>query len=100
MMEHVIGTGTQKSVRDVIRLAEKHLRLTEGVPRRITARSDHFEIIAERAEYEIDFDRFTLRIRCLPKRAESLRALAEKQAEACAIREEESIVIVQCPGEG
>ena len=62
MATFLMGTGSQKNLRQITALLEKHLLRTEGVPRKITAWADTFAFDAERADFDQPFTQFTVRV--------------------------------------
>ncbi len=99
-MEIVLGTGHQASVRDVLRLIEDHLRRVEGVPRKIRAWTDKYEIIAERDGFEGDFERFTLRAKVSQNRGRGLDEIVQRYAPLATFVIEEGSVVIAVPAEG
>jgi len=58
--EFVIGTGHQRSIRDVLKIVEEHILHTEGIPRKLMARSPSFKAVAWRSDFKGDFEAFSL----------------------------------------
>jgi twitching motility protein PilT len=102
MAEFVLGTGLQKSIRDVLRLLEHQLRRTEGQPRKVCLRSDRLEIQAERPEFEGEFESFVVRLRASDRRQAALKEFAQNHPGQCAIdiSEADGAVTLTLPAPG
>jgi twitching motility protein PilT len=96
MAEFVIGLGTQKSVRGVIAGAEKDLRRTQGIPRKVTSRSGPLEVIAERPGFEGEYPSVTIRAKCSGETLEKLRAVAAELDGVCTTAEEGHWHVFRC----
>ncbi len=93
----VLGTGHQKSVRDVLRIAEGELRRVEGIPRKITLNSDTVKAVAERKEFDGDYDSFTISMPSSPKLRKSIDELIKQYSDVCMLEEEEGAYRLLCP---
>ncbi|HPC15744.1 MAG TPA: PilT/PilU family type 4a pilus ATPase [Candidatus Hydrogenedentes bacterium] len=100
MQEIVLGLGRQKSLRSVVSMAEAQLRKTQGVPRKIVARSDTVEVTAERGDFKGDFETFSFSARVSRSVANALRTIAIEYSDACSLEEESGIHLVHCPAVG
>ncbi|MBI2425355.1 MAG: PilT/PilU family type 4a pilus ATPase [Candidatus Hydrogenedentes bacterium] len=60
MAEFVLGTGFQRSLRDIARLLEVQVRRTQGAPRRIMGNADGISFVASREKFEGKFTQFEL----------------------------------------
>ncbi|MBP8128033.1 MAG: PilT/PilU family type 4a pilus ATPase [Candidatus Hydrogenedentes bacterium] len=100
MNEVVVGTGHQQSLRDVIRIVEKLLRATEGIPREVTTRTERMELRASRPEFEGEFEEYVLRLRVTEQRKQTLREVVATLDGACALTEQEGELILRFPPEG
>jgi len=58
----LMGTGSQKNLRQITEMLEKHILRTEGVPRKISASNGAFSFVAERADFEKPFTTFHLNV--------------------------------------
>ena len=63
MAEHIIGIGGERSISEISQLAELELSRAEGHPKKIKVRSENYEILAERTDYNVPFKVFSLRVR-------------------------------------
>jgi hypothetical protein len=100
MHEFVLGTGRQRSLRDVVRLCVRHIEDTEGVPRELTARTDTVRVVARRPEFAGEFDEFVITVRGSAKRISLLRETAQKLGTAlCAVEEGEREITLRVPPE-
>ncbi|MCC6142867.1 MAG: PilT/PilU family type 4a pilus ATPase [Candidatus Hydrogenedentes bacterium] len=103
MMEFVLGTGQQKSIRDVLRIVEKQLRRTEGQPRKICLRNDRLEVQAERPEFEGEFESFNIRLRASDRRQAALKEFAAAHPDQCKLEIADNdgvaTIIIPAPGE-
>jgi twitching motility protein PilT len=63
MPEKVMGLGQQKSLRKVLENAENEFLKYEGAPRKISGTSGRVAIVAERDNFEGEFERFEIRVR-------------------------------------
>lgn len=100
MVGFVLGTGHQKSVRTVVKMVEQHLVHTEGIPRKIEASAEGMEILAERPDFEGEFERFTLTLRLGNEKSQALADAAGKWDGLCAVEKQEDSLrlIVPKPG--
>jgi len=92
MATFLLGTGSQKNLRQITELLEKHLLRTEGIPRKITAWSETFAFDAERDEFDKPFSRFTVRIDAGSPIAGELEARAAQHPDYCTIEKKEERV--------
>lgn len=83
MLESVLGIGRQESIREVVGAAERYLMKVEGIPRKITGRSENVEFEAAREEFEGEFTTFTLKIRTSGDSLEALLKAAEEHSGVC-----------------
>ncbi len=97
MAELIIGTGTEKTIRDVINLAEMELIEKEGQPRKITAKAANIEIVAERESFEGPFDTYRLRVNVKGRGLDSIAKLAEEYKDACSLAEDDGWQVVTSP---
>lgn len=97
MAEFVLGTGHQQSIRTVVSMIERHLRRTQGIPRRITAHGDQMELSAERPEFKGDFTKFAVRVQPSEKCLKSLQALSQEYADSCGFTQEDGSVVLHFP---
>ncbi len=72
MPEKVMGLGQQKSLKKILENAESEFLKYEGAPRKISGRSGRVAIVAERDEFEGEFERFEVRIQSDKKMREKL----------------------------
>ena len=98
MSEFVIGTGHQRSIRDVLKIVEEQILHTEGIPRKLMARSPSFKAVAWRSDFKGDFEAFSLRIKADDEEVVALKKVAEEYKEHCTLIEEDGAVVVDCPG--
>jgi twitching motility protein PilT len=97
MTEIILGTGRQKSLRTVVAIVEKQLRLTQGIPRKITGRGDNVDFTAERADFRGEFETYSVQARVPRNTVNLLRQIAKEYADACAIEEEGGVQVMHCP---
>lgn len=97
MAEIIIGAGRQKSIRDVAKIAEDELKSVEGIPRKISGRSDDVDFVVERQEFKGEFDSFTFRVRAGGKTIKALMQIAEEWADVCEHSEEGGYHTFICP---
>ncbi|MBI2434772.1 MAG: PilT/PilU family type 4a pilus ATPase [Candidatus Hydrogenedentes bacterium] len=100
MPEFVIGTGNQKSARNVVRMIEKHLLRTEGVPRTIRARAPGLLIIAERPEFKVEFNKFTFEFTDVNGQRTLVDPVVKQYTESCELAQENGCLRVSCPPSG
>ena len=98
MAEFVLGTGRQNSLRTVVRMIEKQLVSTQGQPRKIRAHTENVEMLAERPDYEGEFERFTLLLRNGVADQGKLEEAAGEFGDALVVNANENSVKVHCPG--
>ncbi len=100
MAEFILGIGQQQSVRAVVGMIERHLRQTQGIPRKISVESELVNVTAERPDFKGDFVAFTLRVRVSEKTAQSLKTVADESPEECALDQKDGWLILHCPPGG
>ena len=100
MTEIIVGTGRQKSLSKVISILENQLKSTQGDPRKITARGDGVEVVAERVDFRSPFETFAVHTRVSRNVAGALKAIAAEYSEVCTLEEEGGLQIVHCPSIG
>jgi len=72
MPEKVMGLGQQKSLKKILENAESEFLKYEGAPRKISGRSGRVKIVAERDEFEGEFERFEVHVQADKKMREKL----------------------------
>lgn len=100
MRDFILGTGPRKSAREALNLVLPELRRTEGEPRKVRLHHERMEIVAERADFNGDFDRYALRMRYNDQRFEAMRLVAERFPGACDVAREDDGIAVACPPAG
>ena len=100
MDEVVLGVGNRESVRDVVRISEDVITETQGFPRRVVTTTPKISIIAEREEYEGEFESYILRFDLPESERKAIEEVAAGHSGACAITREDDILTLQCPPEG
>ncbi len=75
MAEHIIGIGGERSISEVVSIAEAELSRAEGHPKKVKLRADNYEILAERGDFEGSFETFTLRMHIEERHFKSLEEL-------------------------
>mgnify|MGYP000095650357 CR=1 FL=1 len=101
MHEFVLGTGRQRSLRDIVRLCVRHIEDTEGVPRELTARTDTMHMVARRPEFTGEFDEFVITVRGSAKRIALLREAADKLGgRLCSAEANEREIVLHVPPAG
>jgi hypothetical protein len=63
MPEKVMGLGQQKSLKKVLENAESEFLRYEGAPRKIAGSSGRIALVAERDNFDGEFERFEVRVR-------------------------------------
>lgn len=89
MAEMILGIGRQRNANEVIETADKELRKTEGVPRKIIARAGSVEIHAEKTDFDADFASYTIRVHGDGARVEAFRKAAAELGPVAATSEKE-----------
>lgn len=97
MPEFILGTGRQKSARDVIAIAEKELVEKEGHPRKIVARAMTMELTAERSDFDATWDTFRIRARAKGYALDCMNKVAAESGGNCCLLEEDGWHILCCP---
>jgi pilus retraction protein PilT len=97
--EIVLGLGPQKSLWSVAHLAEDHLRVSHGAPRKVVAQAQGIELEAARPKFEGEFHSFTIRLRnpVGPLR-EAIQGFAAESPVACEVGEKNGALELHCPG--
>lgn len=83
MATFVLGTGSQKNLRQITALLEKQLLRTEGVPRKISAWAGGFSFDAERADFELPFSHYAIHVKAADPLAPELEARAAQIPRGC-----------------
>ncbi len=83
-MEIVVGVGRQKSVQEIMAVAEEVLEKTQGIPRRLIMRAKTVELIGEREGYDTEYTAFTFRCgKMSDKTATAIDEVAEAYSDVC-----------------
>ncbi len=96
MAEFVLGTGVVTDLREVINKISSHLERTEGIPRRVIAKSRTMEIIADRADYQGNYTEFKF---CMSQDNEVCEALLHSVAgheASCNSSRDNGHVVITC----
>lgn len=96
MPEFVLGLGTQKSLRSVVSIVETDLGRTQGVPRKITARSGPVEVVAERPDFQGDFTSYAIRVKCSGETLDAMRKAAADSEGYCTTSEDGPWHVFRC----
>jgi twitching motility protein PilT len=97
MADIIVGTGRQKSLRNVIAIVDGELKKTQGIPRKITIRSENVECTAERSDFKNEFETYAFQAAVSRNVAGAMKAIATEYADVCAVEEEGGLNIVHCP---
>ena len=100
MVEIILGTGRQKSLRTVAAIVEAQIRKSHGIPRKMTFKGEEVEAVAERADFVGEFDTFAFRARVSRSVAGALKAIAIDYADACTLEDDGGVQVGHCPPEG
>jgi twitching motility protein PilT len=92
----IVGTGHQKSIRTVIALLDLQIREKSGIPRKITARGENIEVVAERADFKTEFTTFRLKVHLRPDQIDAFTKAVEAGDGACRVIEEDGWQVVEC----
>ncbi len=93
----IVGTGHQKSIRSVMTILDTQVREKSGIPRRITARADNVEVVAERSDFKSDFSVYRLKLHLRPDQLEAFSKAVEAAGGLCRAFEEDGWQVVECP---
>ncbi len=100
MSEIILGTGRQKSLREVVAAVDKQLRKSQGSARKLLLHGDNVEVTAERRDFKGEFTDFAIHSRVPMDTAGALKALSKEFADACTVDEEGGMYTVRCPAPG
>jgi len=100
MPEFVLGTGHQRSVRNVCDLITKHIVRTEGIPRLVEGRTHRVKFTAERDEFKGPFQRFCLWLPKDDRYREPAETEARSHGDLCSIEEEDGALRFEFPPAG
>lgn len=101
MAEIVVGMGRQKSLRAVATIAESTLHKIQGAPRKVTMRTRPMEVIAERTEYDGEFQSFQIRLRKVTGPVvDTLAGVASEFQDVCSKAEEDGWLVIRCAPAG
>jgi hypothetical protein len=89
MATFLLGTGSQKNLRQITALLEKHLLRTEGIPRKISAWFGTFAFDAERLDFDDPFTRFTVRVQTSDPLIPELEARAARLGPVCTVEKKD-----------
>lgn len=81
-------------------MVEAQLRKTQGIPRKVIARTDTIDVTAERNEFKGEFETFSFTARVTRNVANALRTIAIEYSDACSLEEESGVYLVHCPPVG
>ena len=87
MTDIIVGVGQQKSLRQVLHIAEGELQRTHGAARRLVLRAAGMEVIAARHRFEGEFESFAIRLRAVGSSLESLNRLIANSNGSCSLVE-------------
>ncbi|GMW01426.1 MAG: hypothetical protein AMXMBFR84_25630 [Candidatus Hydrogenedentota bacterium] len=96
-MEFIIGVGNKKTAQQIVSEAEKVLRHKEGVPRKIICRSSAVEIMAERANFESEFESFTVRARAKGYALKCMESAAQSYGDVCSLSQDDGWHVLKFP---
>ena len=96
----VVGTGRQDSIRKVVAILDQQIRAVHGAPRRIGARGDGADFVAERSDFKSDFDRFKIKFFLRPDQTAAFDEAVAALDGLCAQSEEEGWRVIECPAPG
>lgn len=97
MVEIILGTGQQSSLRTIIRIGEKELCRTRGSPRKLVAHAPNIEVQASRPQFEGEFDAFAVRLRAQGQLLEAIKQFAGQAEPPCALAEVSGWQEIRCP---
>jgi twitching motility protein PilT len=97
MKELVLGLGHQKSLWDVLQLADTQLRATHGASRKVTVRAQGIEVEGSRPQFEGEFQSFALRVRDVAGLKGPLQGVAAQSPIACKLVEKNGALEFLCP---
>jgi len=100
MVEFVLGTGHQKNVVTIISTIVEQIAKTQGVPRKVFAHTDDFELTAERNDFKGEFTFYKMRFRASNKTQTVLKELARAHEGEVQVEAEGAWVTVTCPPAG
>lgn len=85
----LLGTGSQKNLRQITDLLEAHLLRTQGTPRKITAWHEGFAFDAERADFDRPFTVFRIRVATDDPLAAEMESKAKEHSAYCTVENHE-----------
>jgi len=94
MAEFIIGTGQTPSVRVIVKMIEEQIRLKEGIPRLIFARTNNMEFEAEREDFSGDFTRWILRMRVPENSLKRILGIVKDNSNVCTTERQQEWLIV------
>lgn len=96
MAEFVLGTGVVTDLRDVVDKITLHLERTEGIPRRVIARSRSMDLIADRADYQGPYTEFEFHLSSDNDVYEAvMKSVADHEA-SCKMSRDNGHVAIKC----
>jgi len=98
--EIILGIGQLKNVGNLLVTFEDQIKKFQGAPKRLLAEAEGFTIVAERPEFEGEFETVVMRVQADPATAEALRARALDCADSCTVSEEDGWQVIHCPPAG
>lgn len=100
MAELVAGIGHQKSLLKVAAITDKELRKRRGIAKRLVASSDGIQFEAHRADFDADYDQFTIRLAPDGLNTEQLIQSAAALGPACTHRQDAESLTFEFNGDG
>jgi twitching motility protein PilT len=97
MSSFILGTGQQPDLCQILKMLEKEIVQIEGVPCKLTARSEMIEVVGERENFEKGFGRYFIRAQVNEKIMTELEHTAAMQDGQAAFRREEGAALIHCP---
>ncbi len=101
MAELVAGIGHQKSLLKVAAITDAEVRRRRGIPRHLRVSADGIEFVAERPDYDSDFNAFTIRVTAgSEEHAARLNEAGAQLGGACELRREDGVITFVIPAAG
>jgi twitching motility protein PilT len=100
MAEIILGVGQDKSVREIVTLAEEELRKVEGLPREVKARSESIQLLAARPDFEGPFLSFSFQAQTSDSVKKIFRDAVDAHGSLCTLSEEGGCEVLVCAANG
>lgn len=96
MSKFILGIGSGKTIKDLVKVFDKHIRKQWGIPLKVRGNSLSVEIEAERPQFDAEFESFTIRFHGNGAVKERVDEVVRSHSGSCSLTEEGEWHVVAC----